>query len=111
MEWGQQGEITYMRQMRSQLVASRAVAEVLADIATGARALAPGSIVEVAGPREENIVDAATLLAARRSDGLKVEGVHETSPSTREVFEGGGLLPGPDAILVGPTFGEWLESC
>jgi hypothetical protein len=25
------------------------------------------------------------------------------------VFTSGALLPGPDAILAGPTFEEWLE--
>jgi hypothetical protein len=27
-----------------------------------------------------------------------------------ELYETGGLLPGPGAILAGPTFEEWLDS-
>src|SRR5205807_1231216 len=49
VEWGTQGEVSYVRNMRTQLVAARTVAEVLADLATG-----PGSagapFSEVAGP-------------------------------------------------------------
>ena len=26
----------------------------------------------------------------------------------RDLYESGGLLPGPEAILAGPTFEEWL---
>jgi hypothetical protein len=39
---------------------------------------------------------------------LKVEEISDTTNPDREQYEGGGLLPGPDAILGGPTFEEWL---
>ena len=51
----------------------------------------------------------AGLLATRRGDPVKIEGVSD--PSDQEhLNETGGLLPGPDAILAGPTFEEWLDA-
>jgi hypothetical protein len=35
LEWGQQGEVSYVPRMRTQLVAARTVAEALADLANG----------------------------------------------------------------------------
>jgi hypothetical protein len=36
--------------------------------------------------------------------------VSDPSDPDREVNENGGLLPGPDATLAGPSFEEWLDS-
>jgi uncharacterized protein YbjT (DUF2867 family) len=109
VEWGTQGEVAYVPRMRIQPVAARTVAEALADMVTE-----PGSgatpFTEVAGPREESLVEMATLLAARRGHPSKVEGVSDPADPDRELNENGGLLPGPDAILGGPTFQEWLDS-
>ena len=109
VEWGTQGDVAYVPRMRTQLVAARTVAETLAELAT-----APGSrpsgppFPEVAGPREEILVEMATLLAERRGYPAKVEAVND--PADRDgLNESGGLLPGPDAILAGPTFQEWLD--
>ena len=62
--------------MRTQLVAARTVAEALADLATGPDpAFAPRRrSSEIAGPREENLVEAARLLAARRGDAAADRG-------------------------------------
>ena len=113
VEWGRQGDVSYVQRMRVQPVAARTVAEALADLATRS-AIAPGSfgapISEIAGPREENLVDMATRLVARRGDPVQIEGVSDPADPDRDVFEKGGLLPGPDATLAGPTFEEWLDS-
>jgi uncharacterized protein YbjT (DUF2867 family) len=95
--------------MRTQSVAARAVAEAVADL-VAAPATGGGPIVEVAGPREDSLVDMATLFAARRGLGVKIEGVRDPDDPDLEVYVGGGLLPGPDAILAGPTFEEWLDA-
>jgi uncharacterized protein YbjT (DUF2867 family) len=111
LDWGRQGDVSYVGQMRTQLVAARKVAEVLADLATSAEAVSAGSapIPEIAGPREESMVEMARLLAARRGDPVKIEGV--TDPSDPDhLGESGALLPGPHATLAGPTFEEWLDS-
>jgi uncharacterized protein YbjT (DUF2867 family) len=114
LEWGRQGDVAYLPEMRTQLVAARSVAEALADLATQpgtpAAAGSAAPILEIAGPREESLVDMATLFVARRGDQVQVEGVNDASDPDRDVYVSGALLPGPDAILAGPTFEEWLES-
>ena len=106
MDWGRQGDVIFVPRMRTQLVGARTVAEALADLATGSDG-APMS--EIAGPRPESLVDMAKLLAARRGETARVEGMSDPSDPDSELFENGGLLPGPDAVLAGPTFEEWLE--
>ena len=64
---------------------------------------------EIAGPREESLVEAAQLFASRRGDPVRVEGVSDPADPVTFLAESGGLLPGPDAKLAGPTFEEWLE--
>ena len=112
MEWGARGDVTYVPRMRTQLVAARTVAEALADLATASNgaASAGAPILEIAGPREERLFEMATLLAARRGEAAPHRGgaATPTDPSQR-VYESGGLLPGPDAILAGPTFEAWLD--
>ena len=115
MDWGRHGEVTYVPRMRTQLVAARAVAHALADLATApGPAPAPGSsaapILEIAGPREESLVKMATLLAARRGDPVRIEGVSEPADPDRDLYETDALLPGPSATLAGPTFEEWLDA-
>jgi uncharacterized protein YbjT (DUF2867 family) len=113
VEWGTQGELSYVQKMRIQPVAAGTVAETLVDLATGP-APAPGSsgapITEIAGPREEDLVDLATRLVTRRGDAVRIEGVSDPANPDRDVFEKGGLLPGPGATLAGPTFAQWLDS-
>lgn len=113
--WGRQGEVCYVQQGRIQPVAARTVAEALADLATDPEwATTPGSsggpILEVAGPREENLVDLAKLLVARRGASVRIEGVNNPADPDRDLYEIGALLPGPHATLAGPTFEEWLAS-
>jgi uncharacterized protein YbjT (DUF2867 family) len=106
VDWGRRGDVAYVPEMRSQLVAARAVAEALADLA-GAGA---GPIVEIAGPREERLVAMAKLLAARRGDPPRVEGMTDPADPDHALYASGALLPGPGAILAGPTFEEWLAA-
>jgi uncharacterized protein YbjT (DUF2867 family) len=107
VQWGTQGDVAYVPKMRTQLVAARTVAEALADLAVDPTA-APGPTLEVAGPRPENLVEMARLLVARRGNGLRVEEVSD--PVDGAANESGVLLPGPGAMLGGPTFEEWLDS-
>jgi uncharacterized protein YbjT (DUF2867 family) len=115
VEWGRQGEVSYVPKMRTQLVAARTVAQALADLATDPEsAPAPGSsgvpIPEIAGPREESLVAMASLLVARHGDRVRIEGVSDPADPDRDLYETGALLPGPEATLAGPTFEEWLGS-
>lgn len=106
--WGTQGDRAYVQQMRTQLVAARAVAEAVADLVEGPPP-AGSPVAEVAGPREESLVEVAGLLAARRGLGVTIEAVSDPSDPDRDLLEGGALLPGPGAILSGPTFEQWLD--
>lgn len=110
LEWGTQGEVGYIPTMRTQSVAARTVAEVLADLISAPTGDAGPPFPEVAGPREENLVDLARLYVSRRGLPIKVEAVSDPTDPDREVFENGGLLPGPHAVLGGPTFEEWLDT-
>ena len=115
VEWGRQGDVSYVPKMRTQLVAARTVAQALAGLATDPEtAPAPGSsgapIQEIAGPREESLVEMARLLAARRGDPIRIESVSDPADPDSHLNETGGLLPGPHATLAGPTFEEWLDS-
>jgi hypothetical protein len=58
----------------------------------------------------EHLVDVARLLAARRGGPLRIEGVSDPADPDHDLYETGGLLPGPHATLAGPTFEEWLDS-
>ena len=114
MDWGRQDGVIYVPKMRTQLVAARTVAETLADIATGrgpAPARGPNGtpILEIAGPREESLVEAARLLAAHRGEHVRIEGVSNPDDPDGALYESGALLPGPHAILAGPPFEEWLR--
>jgi uncharacterized protein YbjT (DUF2867 family) len=107
VQWGTQGDVSYVPKMRTQLVAARTVAEALADLAVDPES-APGSTLEVAGPREESLVEMAKLLVARRGNSLRVEPVSD--PVDGDANESGVLLPGSHARRGGPTFEEWLDS-
>ena len=104
VEWGRQGDVAYVPKMRTQLVAARTVAEALADLAVDPDAV-PGPTLEIAGPREESMLEAARLLMAERGDPVRIEGV-----TWDELYETGAALPGPDATLAGPTFEQWLAA-
>src|SRR5216117_1795550 len=73
VKWGRRGEVSYVPKMRTQLVAARTVAEALAELATGAEPASEGSFPEIAGPREESLVEMAMLLVSRRGDPLRIE--------------------------------------
>jgi len=108
IEWGKQGNVSYVLKMKTQLVAARSVAEVLARLAVD-----PGhdnSNLEVAGPKAEDMAEAAKRFVARRGDQLRIEPASNPADPDRDLYESGAVLPGPNAILTGPTFDEWLHS-
>jgi uncharacterized protein YbjT (DUF2867 family) len=111
MTWGRQGDVSYLPRMRTQLVAARTVAQALAALATGPESEPQSDeILEIAGPRAEYLVEMASLLAARRGDPARVEEAGDRSDPDAELLANGALLPGPNAVLAGPTFEEWLDS-
>lgn len=109
LDWGRRGDVVYVPWMRTQPIAVRAVAEALADLASGMSGSAE-RLTERAGPREEQLVDMVARLAARRGEQVRVEGVADPNDPDRDLVKAGALLPGPAAILAGPTFQEWLDA-
>jgi uncharacterized protein YbjT (DUF2867 family) len=118
METGRPGDVIYLPEMRTQIVAARTVAEALAAMAVSppaefaaARAAesAGAPVPELAGPLEENLARLARLVAARRGDQARIEEVKAADPDS-EAAADGSLLPGPHARLAGPTFEEWLAA-
>jgi uncharacterized protein YbjT (DUF2867 family) len=105
--WGTQGDVCYVPEMRTQLVACRAVAEQLVTLA-----LAPDApaMSEIAGPREERLEAIARLVVERRANGLRVQAVSDPADPDSRLNAEGGLLPGPGAALAGPTFEAWLDA-
>jgi uncharacterized protein YbjT (DUF2867 family) len=112
LEWGRQGDVSYVPATRFQPVAARTVAQALADMANGSAATTDtsASISEIAGPREERLADVARLLAAKRHGPVRVEEVSNPADPDHALYETGALLPGPAATLAGPTFAEWLDA-
>jgi len=110
VKWGIQGDTAYVAEMRTQLVAAGTVAEALADLVDGADGAPRGNPVsEVAGPREENLVDVAKLQVAKHGDELEIQ-AGEAPDDPEHLWAAGALLPGPIAKLAGPTFEEWLNA-
>jgi uncharacterized protein YbjT (DUF2867 family) len=105
MDWGRRGDVIQVPAMRTQLVAARAVAEALVDVAT-----TDVDVPEVAGPREERLVEMARLFARHRGETTPVEEVENPDDPDGRLNTDGSLLPGPQARLAGPTFAEWLAS-
>jgi uncharacterized protein YbjT (DUF2867 family) len=109
LDWGRRGDVSYVPNMRTQVVAATTVGQALAALATAPESATPnGTIPEIAGPREERLVEMARLVAIRRGDPTRVEEMSDPENPDSDVYENGGLLPGPGATLAGPTFEEWL---
>jgi uncharacterized protein YbjT (DUF2867 family) len=106
VEWGRQGDVYYVPEFRTQPVAARSVAEALAELAVEGGP----EYSEIAGPRAESLVELGKLLVARRGGAARVERVTDPGDPDAELYASGGALPGPSAMLAGPSFEEWLEA-
>jgi nucleoside-diphosphate-sugar epimerase len=115
IEWGTEGELAHVREMRVQSVAARAVAQALVDMATDPTWAASPTrseppIPEIAGPREETLVDMAELYVARHDIPLRIQAVTNPNNPEDQIYADGRMLPNPYATLAGPTFETWLDS-
>jgi uncharacterized protein YbjT (DUF2867 family) len=112
--WGTQDGVSYMPDWRSQLVAARTVANALVDLATVPDSALTGDgaarFPEIAGPREESLLEMARLLFTHRGEQVRIVEASDPADPDGDLYAQGGLLPGPHATLAGPTFEEWLES-
>jgi hypothetical protein len=67
-------------------------------------------LAEIAGPREEKLVDIAKLFVARRDTSLRIQGVTDPSDPDDKIWDNGSLLANPHTTLAGPTFETWLDT-
>jgi uncharacterized protein YbjT (DUF2867 family) len=104
LQWRTQGDVISVPRMRTQPVAARTVAKVLARMVAEPEA----RVAEVAGPRAESLVELAKLYVSKLGNGLRVEETIDRDDPDHDLFADGGLLPGPHATLAGPTFAGWV---
>ncbi|MFF0541950.1 SDR family oxidoreductase [Nocardia thailandica] len=107
LEWTTDGDTATIPAFRAQLVAAATVAEHLADLVTADDGPA---LLEVAGPEVWNLAEACAKVAARRGHPALVREATESGDPDAGRQAGGALLPGPTAILAGPTLDEWLAT-
>jgi uncharacterized protein YbjT (DUF2867 family) len=108
VQWGTRGDVSYVPNMRTQPIAARTVAEAVIDLAFSPDGGTTEPFPEIAGPREERLADLARKLVAQRGLSLRIVEGNDPDDSDSEVYESGGLLPSPHAVLAGPTFEDWL---
>ncbi|MGZ4468900.1 MAG: SDR family oxidoreductase [Nocardioidaceae bacterium] len=101
LERARHGSRAQIMAMPTQPVASAEVAQLLFELATGP----DQGDVELAGPRQENLVDLVRRLVALRGDDVEVEPV----PAPASVA-GGSVLPGPDALVRGVDWETWARA-
>ncbi|MDB5212428.1 MAG: hypothetical protein JWO86_355 [Myxococcaceae bacterium] len=100
LDWNRDGDHVAVPDMPLQPVAVEEIARLLVAIADGSETR---TLVELAGPRTEDLADLVRQVAAHRGEHVTVETTHES-----EAMASGACLPGPDAIIAGPDFGTWL---
>lgn len=105
-ERGSVGPLHLAMRMRTQPVAAREVAERLLDLVEAGPA---GRVADLAGPREESLVE--MIRAYARLRGVRGSIPAFSLPGTwGRALRGGKALPGPDATLGRQTFGEWIDA-
>ena len=67
------------------------------------------AVVEIAGPREEDLAQLASMLVARRGTPVKIQVVRNPADPDADMQATGRLLPVPGARLAGPTFQQRLD--
>jgi uncharacterized protein YbjT (DUF2867 family) len=113
VDWGRKGDVSYVPRIRTQLVAAKTVAEEVARLATdgAGRASSGAPFLEIGGPREELVAEAAKRLVARRGDAIRIEeAVGDPADPDQRLYATGAFLPAPGAMHAGPSFDEWLEA-
>jgi uncharacterized protein YbjT (DUF2867 family) len=90
----------------AQTVAASAVGETLVGIATSSHPHETRAEDLTGPPPPANLAELGRAFVRHRGATIEVDGDTELMSGIPE----GGLLPGPDARVVGPTFEEWLTS-
>ncbi|WP_205471962.1 SDR family oxidoreductase [Nocardioides sp. SYSU D00038] len=101
LQWNRDGDVARIIDVPIQPVDTAEIVRLLLDLATGA---ASGD-TDLAGPRQERLIDLVQRWAAHLGDDVTVEPVE--APAS---MAGGSMLPGPAALLRGPSWQEWLAA-
>lgn len=103
--WTERDGVATIAPLLVQPIAPDDIAEVLAEVATGAP---QGRYVDVAGPETQDLVD----MARRTNDvlGRAVKLVPTWSGPLGEEMAGNVLLPGANARIAPTTFDQWLAA-
>ena len=100
------GRLALVPQMLVQPIAAAEVGAALAEIVDAGPG---GRVPDIGGPRQERLPDLARQLVRHR--GLRRTVISLPLPGkVGKAMRGGDQLPGPDAVLRGPTFAQWLAS-
>jgi uncharacterized protein YbjT (DUF2867 family) len=99
LEWNTRAGVARIMDVPTQPVDTAEVARVLVDLATGAL----DRDTDLAGPREERLVDLVRRYADPVGADVRVE--PGEAPAS---MAGGSMLPGPDALLRGIDWQTWL---
>lgn len=99
LEWNRDGQVVRIVDVPSQPVDSAEVARLLLELATSEEA----ADTDLAGPGVERLVDQVRRLVELRGEDLVVEAVD--APAS---MAAGSMLPGPDALIRGPRWEDWL---
>jgi uncharacterized protein YbjT (DUF2867 family) len=99
LEWNRDGDVTRIIDVPTQPVDTAEITRLLLELATSERAVD----TELAGPRVEELVDQVRRLIELRGEDLVVEAV-----AAPESMRQGSMLPGPNALIRGPSWEDWL---
>jgi uncharacterized protein YbjT (DUF2867 family) len=106
IEPGHVGPVQIVAGMRCQPLSSTELAETLLGLATGTP---QGQVADLAGPKEERMVDLVRKYLAATGQSRPVLELPFPGAWGRGMRDGT-LLPGPDAVFARQTFDEWLAS-
>ncbi|HET6153399.1 MAG TPA: NAD-dependent epimerase/dehydratase family protein [Marmoricola sp.] len=101
LAWNRDGRTVSIIDVPTQPVATSEIVRLLLDLATGA---ASGD-TELTGPERLDLVDQVRELVRRSGEDLDVVAV-PGPPS----MAGGSMLPGPGAVVRGPSWSAWLDA-
>jgi uncharacterized protein YbjT (DUF2867 family) len=100
LTWGTENGVAQIIDVPTQPVDTAEIVRLLLDLATGA---VQGD-QQLAGPREEQLVEQVRRLVARSGSDVVVEAVPAPTSMAK-----GSMLPGPGALLRGPDWDTWVE--
>jgi uncharacterized protein YbjT (DUF2867 family) len=100
LSWYRDGDTVTVPTMKTQPVSVDEIVRLLIALADGSESR---QLVELAGPKVEDLDDLVRQVVARRGEPVSVE-----TTVTNQAMADGACLPGPDAIIAGPDFATWL---